>query len=1086
MHSRRDFISILLCVSFLLSVLTALAPAARAAQPGPPARVVMIAGNGQVVQEEFQTTELLTIQVTDAFGIPVAGVPVAWSITQGTQLGTLNSTTLQTDSNGQSTASFFGSRIQPGSSYASATITASTPAGGINFIETVVPFSTPPPAVMLLQPTQDNLNVAGSAGATLPGAVAVKIVAQGGVDQGLGIPNIGVQIVSAPGNSGAPVPPAPAACNAPAGIVLTDASGLATCDLVLGNTPGAYTVTALGGGSQNTRTFTITITGAQACAFTLSPTSQFFPAAGGSGTVNVFAAAGCSWTAVSNAGFVTISSVASGNGNGTVVFAAAANTGAARSGTISIAGQTFTVDESAGGSSGSSLAITTASALPGAFVNSTYSTTLAASGGQPPYSWQIVAGSLPPGLALAPSIGTIFGAPATAGSFTFTAGVSDSAGGAQSQSFTIVVSASGTGGLAITNTAFPAGLVGAFYSQALTYSAGQCGSPFTPAPVFTLASGALPPGLSVQSNGSGYSILGTPTSPGVYNFTLSVSNTCAQSASASFSITINGAGATTVLSANAQSVAFTASQGGPAPQPQQVLITSTGSSVALTITVATTTGGNWLSGSTSSGATPSTLNVSAINVQSLAPGAYQGSITIAAVGANPLIIPVTLTITAPNGLAITPTSLMFNAPENSTSQQSLGVSSSPAGMPFTASPQTVSGGNWLSIQPPAGATSSSLTVTVNTANLIPGVYTGNVIVTPQVGAAQSVPVILNVAALTLTVDKPSLAFSAQTGATAPASQTVNLIGNGGPIPVTLSETTAAGGNWLFATPSAGAVATAVTVSVSPAGLATGSYDGVIVITPQNTAVPLIKVAVTLTITAGPGPVIYGVTNAASAVAGQVAPGEIVTIYGAAMAVGSPQGVQLTSSNMVSNSVGGAQVLFDGLPAPLTYVSATQINAVAPYEIYGRANTQIQVSYNGLLSASLSTAVAGAVPGIFMSSPGNQAAALNQDMSANSSANPAPAGSIVVLYATGAGQMNPPGVTGALAEPPLSQPLLPVTVQIGGMDADVVYAGAAPGFVSGLLQVNARIPAGVAPGNSVPVTVTVGGIVSNTASIAIGP
>ncbi len=226
--------------------------------------------------------------------------------------------------------------------------------------------------------------------------------------------------------------------------------------------------------------------------------------------------------------------------------------------------------------------------------------------------------------------------------------------------------------------------------------------------------------------------------------------------------------------------------------------------------------------------------------------------------------------------------------------------------------------------------------------------------------AQSVPVTLNVSPLTLTVDTPSLAFSAPAGAATPASQTVNLITNGGSIPVTISET-AAGGNWLIATPSAGAVVTAVTVSVKPAGLAAGTYSGTIVITPQDTSVPAIKVPVTLTITPGPAPVIYAITNAASAVAGQVSPGEIVTIYGAAMAAAAPQGLQLTPSNMVANSLGGTQVLFDGFPAPLTYVSATQINVVAPYEIYGRANTQIQVSYNGLLSPSMSTAVAAAVP-----------------------------------------------------------------------------------------------------------------------------
>src|SRR2546430_13089649 len=74
MHSHRNLCLILLCA------LIALAPAtSHAAQPGPPANVVMVAGNGQVVQPNFPSTVPLTIRVTDAAGIPVGGVPVMWA-----------------------------------------------------------------------------------------------------------------------------------------------------------------------------------------------------------------------------------------------------------------------------------------------------------------------------------------------------------------------------------------------------------------------------------------------------------------------------------------------------------------------------------------------------------------------------------------------------------------------------------------------------------------------------------------------------------------------------------------------------------------------------------------------------------------------------------------------------------------------------------------------------------------------------------------------------------------------------------------------------------------------------------------------
>jgi Zn-dependent metalloprotease len=82
------------------------------------------------------------------------------------------------------------------------------------------------------------------------------------------------------------------------------------------------------------------------CTFSISPTSASYAAAGGSGTVTVTAGAGCAWTAVSNATFITITSGSSGSGNGSVSYSVAANTATtSRSGTMTIAGQTFTVTQ---------------------------------------------------------------------------------------------------------------------------------------------------------------------------------------------------------------------------------------------------------------------------------------------------------------------------------------------------------------------------------------------------------------------------------------------------------------------------------------------------------------------------------------------------------------------------------------------------------------------------------------------------------------------------------------------------------------------------------------------------------------------
>lgn len=210
-----------------------------------------------------------------------------------------------------------------------------------------------------------------------------------------------------------------------------------------------------------------------------------------------------------------------------------------------------------------------------------------------------------------------------------------------------------------------------------------------------------------------------------------------------------------------------------------------------------------------------------------------------------------------------------------------------------------------------------------------------------------------------------------------------------------------------------------------------------------------------------------VVNAASFMGGGVAPGETVTIYGTDLA---PDGVASSvpaSVVTLSTNAANTQVLFDGVPAPLTYLSGSQINAVVPYEVAGNSSTNIVVQTQGRNSLPLNVPVVPAAPGIFPP-------VLNQDGSQNSPSNPAHIGDTIVFFATGEGQTNPPGVTGQLATGPvLPAPVLPVVVQIGGQTATLAYAGELPQG-AGVLQVNAVIPAGVAPGPSVPLTLSIGG------------
>jgi uncharacterized protein (TIGR03437 family) len=232
----------------------------------------------------------------------------------------------------------------------------------------------------------------------------------------------------------------------------------------------------------------------------------------------------------------------------------------------------------------------------------------------------------------------------------------------------------------------------------------------------------------------------------------------------------------------------------------------------------------------------------------------------------------------------------------------------------------------------------------------------------------------------------------------------------------------------------------------------------------------------------------GVVNAASFLSGPVAPGEIISLFGSALGPAAPVPAALTNPKLVADSLVGVRVTFDGVPAPLLYASSGQVNAVVPYSVAGETSTQLQVEYLGAFSAPVTLPVAATAPGIFSqagSGKGPGAILNSRDESVNSASNPAARGDWVSIYATGAGVTNPTGVDGLLASAPLAQPIANVSVTIGGVPCELNYAGAAPGFVSGLLQINAMVPAEVTPGPNVPVEVTIGNAPSqSTITLAV--
>ena len=233
----------------------------------------------------------------------------------------------------------------------------------------------------------------------------------------------------------------------------------------------------------------------------------------------------------------------------------------------------------------------------------------------------------------------------------------------------------------------------------------------------------------------------------------------------------------------------------------------------------------------------------------------------------------------------------------------------------------------------------------------------------------------------------------------------------------------------------------------------------------------------------------GVVNAASYAGGAVAPGELVTVFGSYLGSDSFEYLKVNAQGLLENRLGDTRVLFDGVPAPLIYVTAGQLSAVVPYTVAGRSQTVVQVERRGVLSVPVVMPVAGSMPGVFTldASGAGPGAVLNENYSINSFFNPAPAGSIVMIYATGEGQTNPPGVDGLVTGAVLRRPVLPVEARIGGQSAEVLYAGSAPGIVSGVFQVNARIAADAQPESHSPLELLVGGRRSQQGvTIAVAP
>ncbi len=528
------------------------------------------------------------------------------------------------------------------------------------------------------------------------------------------------------------------------------------------------------------------------------------------------------------------------------------------------------------------------------------------------------------------------------------------------------------------------------------------------------------------------------------------------------------------------------SGGTSSTQPQTLQISSSSTNFSYSVQAnVTNSPTNWLAVNAVSGVTPSALTVS-VNPALLSDGTYFGTVVItgSGVGNSPMVIPVTLTVNQSTALSVNPTALSFTQIQGAAvaSAQSVQVTSQlPTTFNVTSAVQSPVGGNWLNVTQSGGLTNGFIQVGLNnTASSLPaGVYTATVTVFGP-NSPNNVPITVTltvVPSATLVAAPTSLSFAGNVGTTNPSSQTVALSSSSAttPVPYTASSDSP----WLTVSPATGTTPGSLTVNVNVSGLATGTYTGRITLVPSGVVGGTnVVIPVTLKVDPSVTPVVRSFANAATFIQGALAPGMIISIFGENLGPASPtSGVSgQVVSGKFTTSLSGTRVLFDGIAAPILFTSAGQVNAVVPYAMAGRASARMTVEYNSVTSVAIEPRINETAPGIFQVPNSSQAAMFNQNGTYNSSSNPADRGTVAVIYVTGEGATNPAGVDGEVIGTNLKKPLGTVRVRVGGVEvpaADIFYAGSAPQLVSGLMQINFRVPSTAPVGAAVSLEVFVG-------------
>jgi uncharacterized protein (TIGR03437 family) len=562
---------------------------------------------------------------------------------------------------------------------------------------------------------------------------------------------------------------------------------------------------------------------------------------------------------------------------------------------------------------------------------------------------------------------------------------------------------------------------------------------------------------------------------------------------------------------------FQTIDGGGDPRSQSLTVLNSGSgSLTISASASTTSGGQWLSATTSSStvtsSSPASVVVS-IASQGLENGNYYGQVQISADGAanSPQTASVVLNI-APEGTNlgafIYPYGLIFvgQAGGANPAAQTISVTNpSPSTLTFNAGTSFGQATPWFTVQPasaPVNATSPATLTVQPVAGLAAGIFVGNIqLHFAEDGSSRNIAVLLIVipgsasstahavsAASNCTPTKllpvfTQLGTNFSTVAAWPTPIAVTIVDDCGN-PMTTGSVTASfsdsdpslaltslnNGNWSATwqprSSSAQVVITVDAVEIAPPLEGTQSIGGALQANPTT-------------------PSVNAVVSAAKYAQNQpLAPGGFASIYGVHLGAGQ----NLAPALPLATQLGATQVVLGGRPLPLQFAGDGQVNAVIPYDVPPNTTQQLIVTNGPALSVPEPVVIASAQPAVFAQGDGSgvvfdvkpgQTAQVLVD-----SNHPMSAGDAIVIYCAGLGPVEPPVAAGSAA--PSSPPATttnPVRVTIGGQTAQVFFGGLVGGF-AGLYQVNAYVPKGITPGDAVPLVITVAGFESAPVTVAV--